>query len=630
MNFLIDLQDVSNGIFVALRTLLLNICEPIYGLIIFCFNIFEDFGKVRLFAESDTISQIYTRIGLILGLFMVFRLTFAGIQYLIDPDKMTDSKVGIGNIVKKVLIVVVLLGSTRSLFNFAYDFQDKLIDSDIVDKLILGPSNTEKEKNHGTDLAWYTFSQFYTINTNVDNTDQNRTTCEKMLDNENQQGVIVNEFYESHKLDNAKYCLNLESEGEYPIKDISGTEAKLNIIDFNGFICVLVGIVLLWIIITYTIQVGIRVFQLAYLELVAPIPIMMYLMPNGDEQLKKWGQQCLTTFLDFFIRIAIMDFIILVSNSLVELTEGNYILSNFENRSSLGDGYITVTLIIALFMFAKRVPDLLKEIFPSMGGAASLSFGIKSPKQAIGDIPYVGGMANKAIGHMGNMGKKAGGFVAKNTVGRAWGATGGRVINRAKANMQASEDARKARYEYKDNRKNSLAAHEKYGADFEAGNYEKVFGDKEYATTYRNLQNAKAEAKAKYGEYTYEYQEAIKSAEKAHEIQKNGKPELAAREKALKDYPSYYPTPKSNSQDNHATTSQTQQAAPSQTQPYISPQQAEENAYNEYMDALTNGNSEEEVRNKQENYETARKKRQENDDFLDEFYDRMDDGFGGQ
>lgn len=552
MKFLINPQDVSNGIFVALRTLLLNICEPIYGLIIFCFNIFEDFGKVRLFAESDTISQIYTRIGLILGLFMVFRLTFAGIQYLIDPDKMTDSKVGIGNIIKKVLIVVVLLGSTRSLFNFAYDFQDKLIDSDIVDKLIFGPSNAEKEKNHGTDLAWYTFSQFYTINTNVDNTDQNRTICEKMLDNENQQGVIVKEFYESHKLDNAKYCLNLESKGEYEQKDFDNENVKLNIINFNGFICILVGIVLLWIIITYTIQVGIRVFQLAYLELVAPIPIMMYLMPNGDEQLKKWGQQCLTTFLDFFIRIAIMDFIILVSNSLVELTEGNYILSNFENRSSLGDGYITVTLIIALFMFAKRVPNLLKEIFPSMGGAASLSFGIKSPKQAIGDIPYVGGMANKAIGHMGNMGKKAGGFVAKNTVGRAWGATGGRVINRAKANMQASEEGRKSRLEYEENLRNVDATYKKYGQyygdDSTSRDYNTLTdGDELFALRWKELDEAKEKrnvAAAKYGRSSNQFLEAENAVTKAqsnYDRECGRRSDLKARASNLDDYKKYHP-----------------------------------------------------------------------------------------
>lgn len=552
MNFLINPQDVSNGIFVALRTLLLNICEPIYGLIIFCFNIFEDFGKVRLFAESDTISQIYTRIGLILGLFMVFRLTFAGIQYLIDPDKMTDSKVGIGNIIKKVLIVVVLLGSTRSLFNFAYDFQDKLIDSDIVDKLIFGPSNAEKEKNHGTDLAWYTFSQFYTINTNVDNTDQNRTICEKMLDNENQQGVIVKEFYESHKLDNAKYCLNLESKEEYEQKDFDNENVKLNIINFNGFICILVGIVLLWTIITYTIQVGIRVFQLAYLELVAPIPIMMYLMPNGDEQLKKWGQQCLTTFLDFFIRIAIMDFIILVSNSLVELTEGNYILSNFENRSSLGDGYITVTLIIALFMFAKRVPNLLKEIFPSMGGAASLSFGIKSPKQAIGDIPILGGMANKAIGHMGNMGKKAGGFVAKNTVGRAWGATGGRVINRAKANMQASEEGRKSRLEYEENLRNVDATYKKYGQyygdDSTSRDYNTLTdGDELFALRWKELDEAKEKrnaAAAKYGRSSNQFLEAENAVTKAqsnYDRECGRRSDLKARASNLDDYKKYHP-----------------------------------------------------------------------------------------
>lgn len=552
MNFLINPQDVSNGIFAALRTLLLNICEPIYGLIIFCFNIFEDFGKVRLFAESDTISQIYTRIGLILGLFMVFRLTFAGIQYLIDPDKMTDSKVGIGNIIKKVLIVVVLLGSTRSLFNFAYDFQDKLIDSDIVDKLIFGPSNAEKEKNHGTDLAWYTFSQFYTINTNVDNTDQNRTICEKMLDNENQQGVIVKEFYESHKLDNAKYCLNLESKGEYEQKDFDNENVKLNIINFNGFICILVGIVLLWTIITYTIQVGIRVFQLAYLELVAPIPIMMYLMPNGDEQLKKWGQQCLTTFLDFFIRIAIMDFIILVSNSLVELTEGNYILSNFENRSSLGDGYITVTLIIALFMFAKRVPNLLKEIFPSMGGAASLSFGIKSPKQAIGDIPILGGMANKAIGHMGNMGKKAGGFVAKNTVGRAWGATGGRVINRAKANMQASEEGRKSRLEYEENLRNVDATYKKYGQyygdDSTSRDYNTLTdGDELFALRWKELDEAKEKrnaAAAKYGRSSNQFLEAENAVTKAqsnYDRECGRRSDLKARASNLDDYKKYHP-----------------------------------------------------------------------------------------
>ena len=71
---------------------------------------------------------------------MVFRITFTAIEYLVDPDKILDSKQGIGNIIKKVLIVVILLGSTRYIFNFAFDFQSKLIESDVVGNLILGPS----------------------------------------------------------------------------------------------------------------------------------------------------------------------------------------------------------------------------------------------------------------------------------------------------------------------------------------------------------------------------------------------------------------------------------------------------------------------------------------------------------
>ncbi|MGN1342518.1 MAG: hypothetical protein ACI4VL_04770 [Bacilli bacterium] len=455
INFLIDWQDVGNGALAALRILLLKICEPIYSLIVFCFDIFEDFGKVRLFAESDTISLIYTRVGLILGLFMIFRLTFAAIEYLINPDKMMDSKSGIGNIIKKVLIVVILLGSTRFLFDFAFNLQDKLIASNIVGNLILGPSYDESEKNSsGVNLAWYSFRQFYRINdyflTETD-AEGNKTTlegtnaniCEGMLKNDsNKRGSIYLEFEDKHTLNNAEYCLNMSEKGTLYQDD---KEKEINIIDFNGFLCLAVGLVLLWIIITYTVQVGVRVFQLAYLELIAPIPIMMYLMPNGDEKLKKWGQQCLTTFLDFFIRLAIMDFIILVSNALIELTYESNILKNFGELSTWGVGYITIILIIALFIFAKKVPELLKEIFPSSGGAAGLSFGIGKglPTFGIGAVAgSVAGMASGIRNGYGVKGKIAGAFGGFNRGLVSGAKTKGNIIKNVQGGMSSTRQAR--------------------------------------------------------------------------------------------------------------------------------------------------------------------------------------------
>ena len=62
------------------------------------------------------------------------------------------------------------------------------------------------------------------------------------------------------------------------------------IIDFDGggFLALFIGIIILYVIVIFTIQVGVRVIQLAYLQIIAPIPIVMYLTPKGDDTLKKY------------------------------------------------------------------------------------------------------------------------------------------------------------------------------------------------------------------------------------------------------------------------------------------------------------------------------------------------------
>ena len=384
-----SIQDVQNGVIIAIRTLLLHLCEPVYKLIVFCFQIFEGFGKLRLFENSDVIAQIYNRIGLILGLFMIFRITFSAIEYIINPDNIFDKEKGIGNIVKRVLIVIVLLGSTRFLFDEAYDIQDKLIDSQIVSKLLLTDPTISYEDNGGAIIAWTAFNTFYRINPEASGDE--RDTCAEMMD---ENGVIYENFFESegNLLDSAGYCLNAVDESE------------TNVIIFNGVFCLGVGAFLLWTIFTYTVQAGVRVLQLAYLELIAPVPIMMYLTPDGDSKLKNWGQQCLTTFLDFFIRVAIMDFIIIVSGTLIDMQSN--ILGYFGDiqmsNGNLAEMYVILIMIIALMIFAKRIPNLLKEILPSTGGTASLGFGFGLTGETKKVGGFLGGFAGATVGGLAN------------------------------------------------------------------------------------------------------------------------------------------------------------------------------------------------------------------------------------
>lgn len=557
--YILDLwSDVKYSILVAVRTLFLDLCSAIYKLIVYTCDIFFSLGETKIL-DDPTIQGIYTRVGLILGLFMIFRLTFAGIQYLIDPDAMLDKQKGIGNIVKKVLLVVLLLGSTQYIFKKAYELQHLIIEDNVLSKIILQESGASESE--GGEIAYQIFLPFfqpnedvvnYCKNNNCSTNDNNYDWCMKEINPDLEGSVLKSDFQKTPPSLTTAYICSSEVI-DLPIVGNSDNKTKKEfIVNFEGFVALAVGIVVLWTVMTYTIQVGVRAMQLAYLQLIAPIPIMMYLTPKGDETLKKWGQQCATTFFDFFIRAAIFYFIILVIRAL-----GNTALQiNYNKNWALGYLYIKVVLIVALLVFAKKVPNLLKEIFPSMGGAASFDFGIKSPKKAISDIPIVGGMAGKTLGYMGNASKKLGGFVAKNTVGRAWAATGGRTINRMKANYNSNAEARKARYEYEDKLKDIDATYKKYGNDFEVGNYDKVFGDKDYITTYQNLQNAKEAAKAAYGENTYEYNEAIKPFKEAHEAQQAAKPILASREKALKSYANYHPTEKKPQWESNPSTQQ--------------------------------------------------------------------------
>ena len=406
MQILINMQDVQSGIIAAIRTLLLHLCEPIYKLIAFCFEIFENFGKVRLFENSMTISGIYNRIELVLGLFMIFRLTFSAIGYIVNPDNMLNGEKGIGNIVKKVLIMIVLLGSTRYLFDLAYEFNDKLIDSHIVSKIIL---NKETSKNDsGKDIAWYSFTNFYRLNeegrarVSGNSADEGKfELCELLLE---ENGALHKDFYNNSSLKNAEFCLDQLTDNEYQLEGFDDGKEKINIIDFNGLFCLVVGVFLLWTIFTFTLQLGVRVLQLAYLELIAPIPIMMYLMPDGDSKLSAWGKQCLVTFLDFFIRLAIMDFIIIVSTALIDISNSSF-LGNFELSNKWQEGYVILIMIIALMIFAKRIPKLLQEILPSASGTGSLGFGFGMP----GEAKKVGGFLSSFAG--GAIGATAGGLV---------------------------------------------------------------------------------------------------------------------------------------------------------------------------------------------------------------------------
>ena len=368
MYILLDIFGIGKAVTDALRTFMLTLCDAIYRLIYFTFYIFEKLGTATIITQEQ-VQEIFTRVGLIIGLFMVFRLTFAFIQYIIDPDSMSDKQKGIGNIIKKIIIAIVLLGSTSTIFKLAFRAQDLIVKSNMISKIIF-KNDMEEVNSFGGRLSAEVFTAFYRLN---DEAETAGNDCEAyFVNNENTNIIKENISQKNGSLDIAYSCLTeRDSNGNYLVS-----------FDGGGLIALVVGVIVVYTVLIFTIQVGVRLIQLAYLQIIAPIPIIMYVTPKGDNYLKKWGTQCLTTFLDFFLRTAIIYFAVACIQFIIKNETVKEILSGGVYSSGWQSAYIFVIMVIAVLIFAKKVPNLLKEVFPSLGGAAGFSYSLKMPDEA--------------------------------------------------------------------------------------------------------------------------------------------------------------------------------------------------------------------------------------------------------
>lgn len=391
MNIL-DFLGIGRAIEHGFRTLMFILCNGVYRLIYLTFYIFEKLGSARIIEDTQ---GIVNRISLIIGLFMVFRVTFAFVQYIVDPDAMLDKKKGAANIIKKIIISIVLLGSTSTLFNLAFKAQDLIIDNQIIGKIIFNSSSSngydsdslystpENPSTFGGRLSAEVFSAFYRLNPEASPKNSDQEDCKTWLTNDDgnsgysklKEKIAQNKgALSGYKNSPAAICLNEQDSSDEYIVDF----------DAGGFLALAFGIAVLYTIFIFTIQVGVRVIQLAYLQIIAPIPIIMYITPKGDEQLKKWGQQCSTTFLDFFMRCTIIYFAILVIQNIWETGFiGKLLSAGTESSNGWETMYVGVIMIIAVLTFAKKVPNLIKEIFPSLGGAAGFDYGLSFKKQVV-------------------------------------------------------------------------------------------------------------------------------------------------------------------------------------------------------------------------------------------------------
>ena len=364
-----------------LRDLWATLCQLIYRLIAWLFELFISIAQVD-FLSQDSIKEVYKRITMIFTIIMVFYITFELVKYVVQPDAMTDKEKGAGNIAKKIIIVIVLIAFTPEVFSLAYKAQNVLLKNQIISKIVLGKQNIEMS-TYGRSFAANMLGIFYYVDDNIWEGDEEcdgikcKTVVNINLASLNERGTL--EFLH-HGL-NEEEKIKLDGETE---------EMKRYKITFDGLLAVFVGSLIVYVLVLYCIDAGTRVGQLAFLQIIAPIPIIGYLSPQKDGIFQKWLKQCLATYLDLFIRLVVIYFVLLLCDILGQAYHNGTLFNNLTAQSQTSKTFMYIFIVMGLLLLGQRIPKMLKELFPS-STAASGNLGLKAGER-------VAPMAAKVIG----------------------------------------------------------------------------------------------------------------------------------------------------------------------------------------------------------------------------------------
>lgn len=552
--------DIGKIIQQAIRTFFGTLAVTIYTVISYLYDVFILIAKAEIL-NSDLVQSIYRSVGMILGLFMIFKLTFSLIQALIDPEKLTDKKNGFSSIIMRSVIAIVLLGITPSLFKEAFKLQNLLIgvnnsNDNIIYKLILQNKIGVNSSDMGQKLAADLYFSFYT-DEEFPKYDLGTGKYDEKLEERFQR---IN--YETLKENVTTRAKKSDGESNWNFYDTIGPltirRDSQFVIEFNEIFINVVGTFILYMLFIYCFQVAARVFKLAFLQLIAPIPILSYIS-DPDGSFKKWIKQCTSTYLDLFLRLIIIYFVMYLSSDVLDqLNSTDSILMNSINGQNLS--FFTIVLIkiflvIGLLIFAKKVPELIEDIFPNLKGKAGFGFGLGLKKNLLDPLKDVGkSLYNTPLGWGLKGGKKLGTFIDRKAhhlpkprgkFGQAmdkWLPGRGEAI---KQKRQAQEEER----QFNNNMKQGEKMYNNFGDDLVEkdaatgeiiGVKQNAFKHSEYAKSYLAVERAKAENKKAEQEYQTEYakyqaaysrgdQDAIRVAEERIKVAEKNKKTAAGK-----------------------------------------------------------------------------------------------------
>ena len=391
-------SSVATWIAYPFNFIMLALDGIVYSLVAYSYRIFMLMAQLNFNVIYAWVSPLIDRIKAVILVVIMFKLGMSFIQYMVTPEKFDDAKVGGPALIKNIFISAVLLVSYSLIFSVMNELSLLIIGvpegytfTTLND--LAGVENTE-ETDNGL-LARFIFGK---DSDSIEDFGKNLSvmTLSVFLHSSTGDASAAEKIYSTIQ----------NSDSDFDFMEITTLASEIwRTVDYKWpLISTAMGLYLVYSIVKMAIEVGVRMFKLIILQILAPIAIITII--SGGMQAKVWSNYINTlwkTFLDIFIRVG----------SLFLVTA--FISKFYSSRSELfkADSFtgflVLLIVIIAGYRLAMLLPAWLDSIFGSklaennkgfgkfLGGVAGGLFGATSGLAA--------GLSNRAgfLGTMGNM-----------------------------------------------------------------------------------------------------------------------------------------------------------------------------------------------------------------------------------
>ncbi len=386
-----------------------------YLLLAVAYIIFLAVSQLDLFSSEtagDVYNEISARFYSALSVIMIFVFAYFLIMMIIDPDG--GQKKASTQMVKDVVFSIVLVIVLPTVFGYMSLFQKHILTNNTIGALILGGTGTTDD-NPGKQISMIVFSAFFhpqgTMYANYfDNDgnfigkDQAITVCKGPHINGDGVEASTDDDVCTAWAEGLEAWNNDDSIGvgavtsRAKLRDTVGDEGGM---EYLWILSTVAAIAVAYFFFSYTLDVGTRAVKLGFLQIIAPIPVMLKMFPQTKKTFDSWFAEIKKCYLEIFARVAVIFFIVKLCTMVPA-----FIGVLFKSTSGVEGNFLikaiaTVCLILGLLKFAKEAPGLFKTIF---GGSTGLFAGLDfkpGVKRRISENEYAMKAGSTAIGALG-------------------------------------------------------------------------------------------------------------------------------------------------------------------------------------------------------------------------------------